>query len=247
MRLKLSTFLLTFIFCVCSQPASFADATSDYKLFEAELKLAAKYKSENDIAQALNCYVRATKLSRWGSGRFDLLRDLQDLLTKDPLNPFIHLAYAEALLAPDSVDQENIEALVHLRRAKYLSVDHANEKAEELIKKLEMIEPKTISNESAKVMKTFNAELCKNWQPPQTTGYQLVRLQVPVTYRGIAREITCWCPSGNPEFDQSALTLLKKTKYKTLIGYTGLLDFAFVADDGKTSVSYVVYCGGVVP
>lgn len=128
-----------------------------------------------------------------------------------------------------------------------MSANHLHETAQALIEKLEMREQQTILSQSPKSVEPLSTEICSKWHPPETTGYQLVRIHVPVTNKGLAREITCWCSSGNQDFDQSALTLLKKTKYKTLVGSTGLLDFAFVAEDGKTSVSSIVYCGSVVP
>lgn len=220
--------------------------------FWSEVRLGKKYARQNKIESAIECYRKAATMANSGLQFVHLIWRWEDILEKRPFDPSVHIALASAFLRAQNPRLWDAE--VHCKRAIYLSPEHSNHEAENL---LQVIESKkaTTTNRSMQTTKIeqkahkFKDELARRWKPPDTSGFNLVRFRVVVDRNANVKELRCRCPSGVTQFDQSALRVLKNAPFGKLTGLQvpGLFDFAFVVDGKEKMIDYSSDGGVVVP
>lgn len=251
MKLSLSRLLPTLIllFLVSMQCGAQARPTFDC---QEELQQGARHIEKNEFDKAISSYKRANELAMWGAECSFLVWAWLDLLSHRPAEPAIHLGLAEAYLRGEQTRPWMAD--LHCKRAIYLSPEHKNPEAQQLLieiqKQLEIKNQiKRVPNESSKKKEAFINELMRQWNPPKTEGYMLVRMRVAINKQLVIKSLKYQSPCENPTFNSSVAAVLKDAPYGDLIGWQvpGLLEFAFVADGEKKEIDFDSYGSVVVP
>lgn len=250
-KLSFSRLMSTLIF-LCLLSTQYESQARPPFNCEEELQQGARYIEKNEFDKAIASYKRANELAKWGSECSFLVWAWLDLLSHRPAEPAIHLGLAEAYLRGEQTRPWMAE--LHCKRAVFLSPEHKNPEAQQLLveiqKQLEIKNQiKRVPNESSKKKEAFLTELMRQWNPPKTDGYMLVRMRVAINKQLVIRSLKHQSPCENPTFNSSVATVLKDAPYGDLVGWQvpGLLEFAFVADGEKKEIDFDSYGSVVVP
>jgi tetratricopeptide (TPR) repeat protein len=210
------------------------------KEYEATIKLGEHYEREKDFDHAIASYRKAAELPHGG---FDevLFAAWERLLARNPFDVNCRIGLGETYEQQKYLEQAELE----YQQAKYLSPGHKNAIATRLLARVRKLQrsqvpPNKYTIKAVASKREFENSIRDRWSPPQHDGFLLTRCKVYANIDGDVRLLEISCPSGSKLHDQSALDVLKSTKYTLRPAYPlpYMFDFAFASQGDTKIVGY---------